>query len=267
MRLLILSDLHVDRAKFEADRDADYDAVVLAGDILEGGKVIQWITNTFPSEKPIVLILGNHEFYRTNMHDERLRLKAQAAGTNVHVLDRDELILEDPKGGQLRVLGASLWTDFELPFSEGGEPLESNVIIAAQQAQKMMRDYTEIQSGAERLLQASETLDQHYADRAWLKQQLSVPFNGKTIVVTHHAPSARSIPTKYLHRRLSAAYASDLPPDEFFGSATLWVHGHVHSSHDYDHFGTRVICNPRGSLTKDGSHENLHFNSSLVLEV
>lgn len=225
MRLLILSDLHVDRAKFEADRDADYDAVVLAGDILEGGKVIQWITNTFPSEKPIVLILGNHEFYRTNMHDERLRLKAQAAGTNVHVLDRDELILEDPKGGQLRVLGASLWTDFELPFSEGGEPLESNVIIAAQQAQKMMRDYTEIQSGAERLLQASETLDQHYADRAWLKQQLSVPFNGKTIVVflglfsrRHKADGFEPIPglldrNAHVARVAHVAYAQPNPRD------------------------------------------------------
>lgn len=267
MRLLILSDLHVDRARFEPKKNVHYDAAVLAGDILEGGKVVQWVTNTFPAEKPIVLVLGNHEFYGRNMHNERLRLKAQAASTNVRILDRDQLILPDPKGGQLRVLGASLWTDFELPFSEGDDPLESNVIVTAQHAQKMMRDYTEIQSGNERPLQACETLEQHHIDRAWLKQKLCESFDGKTIVVTHHAPCVRSIPDRFLHPRLSAAYASDLPSTEFFGVASLWIHGHVHSSHDYEHFGTRVICNPRGGLTKDGSHENLYFNPALVVEV
>ena len=26
----------------------------------------------------------------------------------------------------------------------------------------------------------------------------------------------------------------------------LWVHGHTHSSFDYNIHGTRVVCNPRG---------------------
>ena len=26
----------------------------------------------------------------------------------------------------------------------------------------------------------------------------------------------------------------------------LWVHGHMHESYDYEVYGTRVVCNPRG---------------------
>jgi len=28
--------------------------------------------------------------------------------------------------------------------------------------------------------------------------------------------------------------------------AALWVHGHMHESFDYEIYGTRVVCNPRG---------------------
>ena len=35
----------------------------------------------------------------------------------------------------------------------------------------------------------------------------------------------------------------------------LWVHGHMHDPFDYEIYGTRVVCNPRGyapnALTPD----------------
>ena len=45
---------------------------------------------------------------------------------------------------------------------------------------------------------------------------------------------------------------------------TLWVHGHTHDVFDYDVFGTRVICNPRGYVSYQ---ENIEFNPDLVVEI
>ena len=45
---------------------------------------------------------------------------------------------------------------------------------------------------------------------------------------------------------------------------TLWVHGHFHDSFDYDVYGTRVVCNPRG-YSPDAL--NPGFDSDLVIEV
>jgi len=30
----------------------------------------------------------------------------------------------------------------------------------------------------------------------------------------------------------------------------LWIHGHMHESFDYETYGTRVVCNPRGYAPK-----------------
>jgi len=67
-----------------------------------------------------------------------------------------------------------------------------------------------------------------------------------TVVVTHHAPSARSLQPDFQSDLLSAAYASHL--DEFVSTcgAALWVHGHTHWSVDYRIGNTRVLANQRG---------------------
>ena len=65
MKLLVLSDLHVEFAPFVPDRGAvaAANAVVLAGDIACGTKAIAWARQAFGDES-IVYVTGNHEFYR-----------------------------------------------------------------------------------------------------------------------------------------------------------------------------------------------------------
>ena len=59
----------------------------------------------------MILVPGNHEFYRCNMATELLRMRAAASGTNVHMLDGDDVVIEG-----VRFLGCTLWTDFALPI-------------------------------------------------------------------------------------------------------------------------------------------------------
>src|SRR3989442_5778678 len=109
MKLLVLSDLHLEFAAFELDRTAAEaaDVVVLAGYIHQGTEGIGWARQTFP-DKPIVYVAGNHEFYGhhwTRLLDE-LRLQAGAHG--VHFLENESITVQG-----IRFLGCSLWTDFE----------------------------------------------------------------------------------------------------------------------------------------------------------
>lgn len=76
------------------------------------------------------------------------------------------------------------------------------------------------------------------------------------IVLSHFAPSIKSIESKYLNRpnrlsspgsELNAVYACD--KEQFIKDnprIKLWVHGHVHSQHDYMIEQCRVVCCPYG---------------------
>lgn len=46
--------------------------------------------------------------------------------------------------------------------------------------------------------------------------------------------------------------------------STLWVHGHMHDPFDYEIYGTRVVCNPRGYAPNSLTPE---FRPDWVVEV
>jgi hypothetical protein len=91
-----------------------------------------------------------------------------------------------------------------------------------------------------------DTAGIHYRSRAWLAEQLEKNRGAKIVVVTHHAPSKRSLPPRFDDDLLSAAYASHLDELVEHSDARLWIHGHVHEQQDYMIGTTRVLCNPRG---------------------
>jgi hypothetical protein len=130
-------------------------------------------------------------------------------------------------------------------------------------AQTIMSDYQVIRSHGETSLSPRDTRDIHRVQRAWLADQLSNPFSGKTVVVTHHLPHPSSVHEKYRGDALNPCFASNLsvlvgPP------AILWLHGHTHESMDYAVGGTRVVCNPRGYLPDE---PNPNFKPDLVIEI
>ena len=285
MKLLVLSDLHLEFASFDVPSGIDYDAVILAGDIHSPGhRAVHWARreSVFGTHKPIIIVPGNHEFYGTCLPVELEEMRKAAAGTNVHVLDRDEFVLADPEGGQVRFLGATLWTDFMLPVgaTDGPRADPERALAMANRYVNDVRLITLPVGGApqprmeRRKLTAEDTLARHWIDRTWLLRQLASPFDGATVVVTHHAPGFESVAPKYVNDWLSPAFVSNLP-DEFFGKhpmlrmtkPALWVHGHTHSSASYLRYKTRVLTNPRGYRLKDGSFENSAFNAGLVVDV
>ena len=229
MKLHVLNDIHIEFGDFRPP-PTDADVVILAGDIGVGREGLDWAADRFP-DRPVIYVPGNHEFYR---HDLALtgELKSRAPD-HIHVLNDDQVII-----GGVRFLGCILWTDFAL---FGG----ADQFFAMQTARQRMNDYLLIRN-QDRHFTPEDAARLHVASRAWLGSRLAQPFAEKTVVVTHHAPSLRSVPARYADHPLAPAFASDLETLMDERRITLWVHGHIHEAYDYTIRGTRVVCNPRG---------------------
>ncbi len=251
MKLNILSDVHNEFSVLPIPH-TDADVVILAGDIDLDARAIEWAKGF---DKQVVYLPGNHEYYKGHLETVDQRIRDAAAGTNVSILD-GELIIDN-----VRFLGGILWTDFKL-FSE------AQAEFAKLDAQASMNDYRLIRTGAGyRKLNPNDTQLIFHKTVVLLETRLKEPFPGKTVVVTHHAPSFQSIAPMYRQDSLTPAFASNL--DYLMGEPiSLWIHGHVHHSNDYEINGTRIISNPRGyQLKGDASPENPDFKADLIIEV
>ncbi|MGZ4995523.1 MAG: metallophosphoesterase [Methylobacter sp.] len=263
MKLFVTSDIHTEVANRKFDpvfsydclhfnRPDEADVIILAGDIGEWVNGLEWARNRFKHQE-IIYVAGNHEYYDSDLAilDE---LQGKAKELDIHFLENDSVII---KG--VRFLGCTLWTDFDRYSSE-----------EISRAWSTMNDYKYIycrpwwsnQQNREEALQlmqpdslfgfAPEYFSPavayllHKRSLDWLQQQLDQPFNGQTVVVTHHAPTMRST--------TNAAYGSNL--EKFLkmnsNKIDLWCHGHIHKSVDYEVAGVRIVCNARGYPTPSG---------------
>ncbi len=81
---------------------------------------------------------------------------------------------------------------------------------------------------------------------AWLERRLAEPFDGPTVVVTHHLSAWGSVSTRHRDDLVTAAFASDLAPLVERYQPALWIHGQTPQACDYLIGQTRIVCNPRG---------------------
>jgi predicted phosphodiesterase len=249
MYIHILSDLHVDFGPIPLP-DVEADATVLAGDVRPGKSAIKWIRENFP-KRPVIYVLGNHEFYGGATPKLIYDFHRLSAGTNVHVLENECLVLDG-----VRFVGCTLWTDFCL----FGDPAS-----AGREAATTMNDYRRIRVSPQfRRLKGHDTALFHTRSIRFLQEQLSVNTSRPSVIVTHHAPSSRSLNPMNAKERLNAAYASNLDDLVAESRAELWIHGHIHRPVDYYIGETRVISNPRGYADEPPP---TGFNPGLVVEV
>jgi len=260
MRVHVASDLHLE---YLNRRFPDYlrvdrlytpfaDILVLAGDIHSGTRMIEQFGH-WPH--PVLYVPGNHEFYDTAIDPQVAAMREASRDTAMVVLSRDEYI---DRG--VRFLGCTLWTDYQL-MGTGGRQLGSMLACEAR-----MADHRKIM-GVQKIGQgfsARQAYERHLEDRAWLEQKLDEPFAGRTVVITHHAPSRGSIHPRFRGDPCNAAFVSDL--DELVMKADVWIHGHVHDSFDYRVGKCRVVTNPGSyamSLGKVARPEDLQWENPL----
>lgn len=219
-----MSDLHLEFGDAEVNPSGEI--LVLAGDITVKAKQkhIDWINSLDFGH--ILYVFGNHEFYRGSIEKVYAKTRATAAA-NVHVLENETIEIE----GQ-RFHGATLWTDFD----------KQNP-ISMMNAEGGMNDY--------RLIRFNDYTYRFTPEAALLKHLESVKYlkdNVKEgdVVITHMAPSFRSINPAFYTSKFNGCYASELSDFISHARPALWFHGHIHYPQDYRLGPTRVLANPRG---------------------
>lgn len=258
MRVLYFSDVHVEIRERDASPpwcDAlplgygpdlssfagAVDLLVLAGDI---GRVHS-TRNVSPlsyAEQaagflfcPVVLVPGNHEYYRGSFDEDRAALLT-ARRPGVSVLDRSGALIA-PGAARLRVLGATLWTDYAAT---------GNREVAMIAAEREILDHRLIRRhGGSAPFLPADALSEHLLSRAWLAGRLREPHDGPTLVVTHHVPHLTACHPNHGLNALAPAFCSDC--DDLVAAASragaaAWIFGHHHWSHRLEVHGLKLLA-------------------------
>jgi hypothetical protein len=181
-----------------------------------------------------VLVPGNHEYYRGCFREDREALLG-AGDRAVTVLDRGEALIAR-HGAPLRVLGATLWTDYAVV----GDPA-----AAMNAAEREIFDHRLIRaSQGSGCFSPVDALAEHKLSRAWLRRKLAEPAVGPTLVVTHHVPHSVARHPGHGLNALAPAFCSDC--DDLLEAASTanvaaWIFGHHHWSLAMQTRGVRLL--------------------------
>ncbi len=254
MDIWTLSDIHLTLAEARSFHMPfavpDADVCVVAGDITDDlVPALQWLSRTILPRMPVVTVLGNHEFFGHDIPAGRRSAARIASDLGIHLLDDSSVEV-----GGTRFAGGTLWTDFRL-FEDADETTAFTQRACMAEAKRKFGDFDEIWATEAsdrhmaRLFNPRDAVDLHQGTVSYLDRFMFDTIDAAgapTVIVTHHAPSRRSIHPKFASSPTSAAFASNM--DSFVSAfqPDLWIHGHVHDSFDYQIGSTRIVCNPRG---------------------
>lgn len=253
MKITVCSDLHLEFGEWPVLENTDNaEVIVLAGDIIVASileavddnswrlpvkqKFEAFMEDLANKWKHVVVIAGNHEFYHGKFVKSLEVLKEfyTSVAENVHFLERDFVVLDG-----ILFLGGTMWTNMD--------NLDGSTMFTAQM---MMNDYRQIvdDSAGYTKLKPAKTVSRCIETLQTFHKYLeAMPAFEKVVVVTHHAPTFKSVAPMYVESELNGAYASN--HSEFIldrPRIKLWIHGHMHNYNDYEVDQCRVICNPCG---------------------
>ncbi|TBF40477.1 metallophosphoesterase [Rhizobium leguminosarum] len=268
MRAWVISDIHsspldlLHRRQLSVPRA---DICICAGDIAgDIERAIDFLHAEIAPHMPVVAVLGNHDYYGSSIDRALEHARKWTAGTNVHILENATY-----ERGDLRIVGATLWTDFEIEAHDfGALPVQARRDLAVRECMRYLLDFrlihrSDTRAGDESgLITPNEMISRHRESRAYIARELARPFDGTTVVLTHHAPSVRSLDPRFGGHISNAAFASNLSSTITKGRPSFWIHGHIHRFHDYVESETRVLCNPWGYRHEAGGG----FRPGFVIE-
>ena len=267
MKLQLLSDLHLEaHPHFTPSPAVGADVLVLAGDIgsYQAGSLLSdddfGLARFSPLPQyagwptPVVFVPGNHEYDMQDFDAAHARLRRICDRLGLIWLERESLVLDG-----VRLVGTTLWSDFDALADHHGITDLGQRLKRREKAFRAADFYLAKTGGTRRgePFLAAQLREQGLACQAWLRQALSQPFDGTTVVITHFAPSLRSADPRYGLTPGTAGFCNAM--DELLPRARLWLHGHLHAPSDYLAQGVhrdgrawhcRVVANPLGYARK-----------------
>lgn len=219
MKFDLVSDLHLEFADCQVPNTGN-PVLILAGDIHVGDRATDWINIALKNYDLVIYVLGNHEFYRQD-YDRTRKFWVESAKHHDGLSVLDNGVVEY---GGVRFIGSTMWT----PGLVGG-----------------LNDYNLIMYRGS-ILRVEDTYQMHQDAVRFLKTELSTPFDGETVVVTHHAPIPECVTPKWVGHPGNEMFHANLNKMIAQYKPKYWLHGHMHDSIEFTYLDTRIVCNPRG---------------------
>ncbi|ACK86392.1 metallophosphoesterase [Methylorubrum extorquens] len=286
LRLWVLSDLRVepDASSIFPDALPEFDALLVAGGVCLGLEaslryLARWLSGRL-EDRPVVMVPGISEFLSGRpMADTLASGRDLAEELGIHLLSDETVRLDGGPRGGVQVVGATLWMDWALRG-----PKEAP--LARRHARHRWRDGRGIIARESSAWSPVDAAGAHARSRAYVEDALSsiayqsrgfgvppepfvpgVAVGDRVVVLTHHAPSRRSLPQDWpgwlLDPWLAASRASDLEAVmDRWEAPDLWVHGHVPCRAEYRIKRTRVVANPRNRFPEVSG-----FDPGFVVEI
>jgi predicted phosphodiesterase len=260
MKLKILSDLHIEVCEYKDIFPNEPAILILAGDtgqLRNETSYVEFLNELSFFYDYVLCIFGNHEYYYNGIHYNIGALEKRL-NSNVKILENKTFIYMNYK-----FIGTTLWTDFN-----------NNDFLAKTVAKQSMNDFYLIsEKDGSRRLQPETLYDIFVKDIDFIEKEIDPAY--KNIIISHHAPSVKSISKKYLtsaNKYLNYAYYSDLEKFIFANEDNIkyWIHGHTHDSSDYNIGKARIVANPRGYAAFRNNvfvTENKKFKENLLLDL
>lgn len=206
---------------------------IIAGDVCEfgnkGTKLAELLKEACSRFKKCIFVPGNHEYYGTNIGslESKLTVLMEDVDNFVLLQNGSSILIDDVK-----IIGATMWSDTS--------SIELDASIK-------MNDYRYIRYGPHSepwryRLKPYHTTGIHRNSVFKINKAIQ-EHDGECIVVSHHAPSMRSIDPRYYGDVLNPAYATEIKLDKW---PTYWIHGHIHAAMNYYHYGCNVRAEPIG---------------------
>lgn len=250
MRFALYSDLHLEIKLWEPPT-LDVDVVILAGDIGSHTHGLAWAARTF--QQPVIYVAGNHEYYEAHLGMLAELQKPAWEQSGVFFLERSAFEING-----VRFLGCTLWSGFDL---YGADKADAYMAVA----KRSINDYWMIYGKGGKRLEPRDTLKLYQTAVRWLDAELSKPFDGKTVVVTHFAPHRGCVPPQYEGSEMSPYFVTDLSRLMKKHQISVWCHGHTHTNTDFlAEGGCRVISNQLGYPKEQAGSG---FRNDLVVEL
>lgn len=254
MKLHLISDVHLNFGDLVLPGGADI--LIIAGDTIECDKTSLKKAKRFFEEEltkypRVLVVMGNHEFYGCDLEEAKEHM-SEALPNNAILLDDH---VYEQEGWTF--FGGTLWTDMNK-----GNPITSFYI------RDYMNDFRRIKKSKQPYYAFKPQVAATEHARTLRFLDSAIHNKDKVFVITHHAPSYRSIDPKFANmHEANHAYASDL--SEFIldlPQIKYWIHGHVHCTNDYKLGNTRVLSHPRGYAGYELPHGDVYYKP-LELEI
>ena len=262
MKINLVSDLHLNVRDLVLPGG---DILIIAGDCMEAGhlrraehagkdtfladRYRRFANEEMTKYRKVIYIKGNHEHYH-NTFETTHEWIAKILPDNVYFLENESVEIDG-----VYFWAATMWTDMHKGCPITMETVQNGLNdfrLIRYEHSKQIQNYWTSKFTARCAMQEQRNSVQQ------LTKFLAEHKDDKIVVITHHAPSVKSVNPKYIEDYyLNGGYHNQL--EELImdnPQIKLFVHGHMHDPVLYYLGETLVACNPRGYAGYEKQAEN-----------